>query len=69
MFAVCFLGFGIGKKLQQTTPDQKLTAVQLFNAGKLTAVQLYNAGKLTAVQLFNAGKLTAVQLYNAEDKL
>ncbi|XP_053626777.1 mitochondrial carnitine/acylcarnitine carrier protein isoform X1 [Cherax quadricarinatus] len=38
MFAVCFLGFGIGKKLQQKTPDQKLTAVQLFNAGMLSGV-------------------------------
>merc|ERR1740131_344818 len=38
MFAVCFLGFGIGKKLQQTSPDQKLTAVQLFNAGMLSGV-------------------------------
>ncbi|XP_063603528.1 mitochondrial carnitine/acylcarnitine carrier protein-like [Penaeus indicus] len=38
MFAVCFLGFGIGKKLQQTTPDEKLTAVQLFNAGMLSGV-------------------------------
>ncbi|XP_063871705.1 LOW QUALITY PROTEIN: mitochondrial carnitine/acylcarnitine carrier protein-like [Scylla paramamosain] len=33
-----FLGFGIGKKLQQTTPDQQLTAVQLFNAGMLSGV-------------------------------
>ncbi|XP_045126028.1 mitochondrial carnitine/acylcarnitine carrier protein-like isoform X2 [Portunus trituberculatus] len=38
MFAVCFLGFGIGKKLQQTSPDQQLTAVQLFNAGMLSGV-------------------------------
>lgn len=38
MFAVCFLGFGIGKKLQQKTPDEKLTAVQLFNAGMLSGV-------------------------------
>lgn len=38
MFAVCFLGFGIGKKLQQTSPDQKLTAIQLFNAGMLSGV-------------------------------
>ncbi|XP_076056587.1 carnitine/acylcarnitine carrier protein colt, mitochondrial isoform X2 [Oratosquilla oratoria] len=38
MFAVCFLGFGIGKKLQQTHPEQKLTAVQLFNAGMLSGV-------------------------------
>ncbi|XP_047482671.1 mitochondrial carnitine/acylcarnitine carrier protein-like isoform X2 [Penaeus chinensis] len=38
MFAVCFLGFGVGKKLQQKTPDEKLTAVQLFNAGMLSGV-------------------------------
>lgn len=38
MFAVCFLGFGIGKKLQQKTPDETLTAVQLFNAGMLSGV-------------------------------
>ncbi|KAA0203974.1 hypothetical protein HAZT_HAZT011407 [Hyalella azteca] len=38
MFAVCFLGFGIGKRLQQKSPDEKLTAVQLFNAGMLSGV-------------------------------
>lgn len=38
MFAVCFMGFGIGKKLQQKTPEEKLTAVQLFNAGMLSGV-------------------------------
>lgn len=38
MFAVCFLGFGIGKKLQQKTPDQELNALQLFNAGCLSGV-------------------------------
>ncbi|XP_064114265.1 mitochondrial carnitine/acylcarnitine carrier protein-like isoform X2 [Macrobrachium nipponense] len=38
MFAVCFLGFGIGKKLQQKDPDEALTAVQLFNAGMLSGV-------------------------------
>lgn len=25
MFAVCFFGFGLGKKLQQKTPDDILT--------------------------------------------
>lgn len=25
MFAVCFFGFGLGKKLQQRTPDDVLT--------------------------------------------
>ncbi|XP_066989590.1 mitochondrial carnitine/acylcarnitine carrier protein-like isoform X2 [Macrobrachium rosenbergii] len=38
MFAVCFLGFGIGKKLQQKHPDEALTAAQLFNAGMLSGV-------------------------------
>lgn len=38
MFAVCFLGFGIGKKLQQKSPDQELNAIQLFNAGCLSGV-------------------------------
>lgn len=27
MFAVCFFGFGMGKKLQQKTPDDILTSV------------------------------------------
>lgn len=27
MFAVCFFGFGLGKKLQQKTPDDVLTWV------------------------------------------
>lgn len=38
MFAVCFFGFGMGKRLQQKTPEQQLNAVQLFNAGCLAGV-------------------------------
>lgn len=38
MFAVCFLGFGVGKKIQQKTPDEELSALQLFNAGCLSGV-------------------------------
>ncbi|KAB7501992.1 Mitochondrial carnitine/acylcarnitine carrier protein [Armadillidium nasatum] len=38
MFAICFLGFGVGKKIQQKTPDEELTALQLFNAGCLSGV-------------------------------
>ncbi|ROL54770.1 Mitochondrial carnitine/acylcarnitine carrier protein [Anabarilius grahami] len=38
MFAVCFFGFGIGKKLQQKTPDDVLTYPQLFAAGMLSGV-------------------------------
>jgi len=38
MFAVCFFGFGMGKRLQQKTPEQELNAVQLFNAGCLAGV-------------------------------
>ncbi|CAB1354095.1 unnamed protein product [Coregonus sp. 'balchen'] len=38
MFAVCFFGFGLGKKLQQKTPDDVLTYPQLFAAGMLSGV-------------------------------
>uniref|UniRef100_A0A2H6MZH8 Mitochondrial carnitine/acylcarnitine carrier protein n=1 Tax=Micrurus carvalhoi TaxID=3147026 RepID=A0A2H6MZH8_9SAUR len=38
MFAVCFFGFGLGKKLQQKTPDDILTNPQLFAAGMLSGV-------------------------------
>ncbi|XP_072329103.1 mitochondrial carnitine/acylcarnitine carrier protein-like [Scyliorhinus torazame] len=38
MFAVCFFGFGLGKKLQQKNPDDVLTYPQLFAAGMLSGV-------------------------------
>ncbi|XP_078399273.1 mitochondrial carnitine/acylcarnitine carrier protein [Cetorhinus maximus] len=38
MFAVCFFGYGLGKKLQQKNPDDVLTYQQLFAAGMLSAV-------------------------------
>lgn len=38
MFAVCFLGFGVGKKLQQKHPEDDLTLPQLFAAGMLSGV-------------------------------
>ncbi|XP_009074809.1 PREDICTED: mitochondrial carnitine/acylcarnitine carrier protein [Acanthisitta chloris] len=38
MFAVCFFGFGLGKRLQQRTPDDVLTYPQLFAAGMLSGV-------------------------------
>ncbi|XP_070394706.1 mitochondrial carnitine/acylcarnitine carrier protein-like isoform X2 [Dermacentor albipictus] len=38
MFAVCFLGFGIGKKIQQKHPEEELTLPQLFLAGMLSGV-------------------------------
>ncbi|KAI5607156.1 mitochondrial carnitine/acylcarnitine carrier protein, partial [Silurus asotus] len=38
MFAVCFFGFGLGKKLQQKSPDEILTYPQLFTAGMLSGV-------------------------------
>ncbi|XP_043203956.1 mitochondrial carnitine/acylcarnitine carrier protein-like isoform X2 [Amphibalanus amphitrite] len=38
MFAVCFLGNSIGKRLQQKSPDQELTVLQLFNAGMVAGV-------------------------------
>ncbi|KAH3818703.1 mitochondrial carnitine/acylcarnitine carrier protein-like [Dreissena polymorpha] len=38
MFAICFLGFGIGKKLQQKHPTDDLTYLQYWNAGMLSGV-------------------------------
>ncbi|XP_075966763.1 cAMP-dependent protein kinase type II-alpha regulatory subunit-like isoform X2 [Anarhichas minor] len=38
MFAVCFFGFGMGKKIQQKTPNDILTYPQLFAAGMLSGV-------------------------------
>ncbi|GFN77437.1 mitochondrial carnitine/acylcarnitine carrier protein [Plakobranchus ocellatus] len=38
IFAVCFLGFGVGKRLQQKHPDEELTYFQLFKAGLLAGV-------------------------------
>jgi len=38
MYAVCFLGFGIGKKLQQKNENDPLSTLQLFNAGCVAGV-------------------------------
>ena len=38
MYAVCFLGFGIGKKIQQNDPNEELRYHQLFLAGMLSGV-------------------------------
>lgn len=38
IFAMSFFGFGVGKRLQQNTPDEKLTNVQLFLAGAFSGV-------------------------------
>lgn len=38
MFAICFFGFGVGKRLQQKHPEEELSLIQLFNAGMLAGV-------------------------------
>lgn len=38
IFAMCFFGFGLGKRLQQSEPDEKLTNFQLFMAGAFAGV-------------------------------
>ncbi|XP_047142479.1 mitochondrial carnitine/acylcarnitine carrier protein isoform X1 [Hydra vulgaris] len=38
IYAICFFGFGIGKKLQTTDPNQELSLPQIFNAGLLSGV-------------------------------
>uniref|UniRef100_A0A8C4NBR3 Mitochondrial carnitine/acylcarnitine carrier protein n=1 Tax=Eptatretus burgeri TaxID=7764 RepID=A0A8C4NBR3_EPTBU len=38
MFAVCFFGYGLGKKLQQRHPNDSLTYGQIFKAGMLSGI-------------------------------
>lgn len=38
IFAISFFGYGLGKRLQQSHPNEKLTYVQLFNAGAFSAI-------------------------------
>lgn len=38
IFAMSFFGFGVGKRLQQTNPDEELNNVQLFMAGAFSGI-------------------------------
>lgn len=38
IFAMSFLGFGLGKKLQQKDPNEKLNMQQLFFAGAFSGI-------------------------------
>lgn len=38
IFAMSFFGFGLGKRLQQSTPDEKLSNLQLFAAGAFSGI-------------------------------
>ena len=38
IFALSFMGFGIGKRLQQSTPDQELNLAQLCVAGGISGI-------------------------------
>lgn len=38
MYAVCFLGYDIGQRLQRKTPNEQLSLFQIFNAGCLSGV-------------------------------
>lgn len=38
IFAMSFFGFGLGKRLQQSSPDEKLSNVQLFAAGAFSGI-------------------------------
>uniref|UniRef100_A0A2M4ANP4 Putative mitochondrial carnitine/acylcarnitine carrier protein n=1 Tax=Anopheles triannulatus TaxID=58253 RepID=A0A2M4ANP4_9DIPT len=38
IFAVSFFGFGMGKKIQQQTPDEELSNTQLFVAGAISGI-------------------------------
>lgn len=38
IFAMSFFGFGLGKRLQQTNPDEELSNAQLFMAGAFSGI-------------------------------
>lgn len=38
IFAMSFFGFGLGKRLQQTRPDEELSNLQLFAAGAFSGI-------------------------------
>jgi len=38
IFAMSFFGFGLGKRLQQKSPDEKLSNLQLFAAGSFSGI-------------------------------
>ncbi|XP_076468851.1 mitochondrial carnitine/acylcarnitine carrier protein-like [Babylonia areolata] len=38
MFAICFFGYGVGRRLQQTHPEEELTYAGVFKAGMLAGV-------------------------------
>lgn len=38
MFAVCFFGYGVGKRIQQKDPTDELTLLQICNAGMVSAL-------------------------------
>ncbi|CAB4035918.1 Mitochondrial carnitine acylcarnitine carrier, partial [Paramuricea clavata] len=38
LYAFCFLGFSVGKKLQQKHPDEEMSNLQMFNAGMVAGV-------------------------------
>ncbi|XP_046406831.1 mitochondrial carnitine/acylcarnitine carrier protein-like [Ischnura elegans] len=38
IFAISFFGFGVGKKIQQKSPDEQLTLSQLFVAGAFSGI-------------------------------
>lgn len=38
IFAISFFGYSVGKKLQQSVPDEKLTTAQLFYAGAFSGI-------------------------------
>lgn len=38
IFAMSFFGFGLGKRLQQTSPDEELNNTQLFAAGAFSGI-------------------------------
>ncbi|XP_012883516.1 PREDICTED: mitochondrial carnitine/acylcarnitine carrier protein [Dipodomys ordii] len=64
MFAVCFFGFGLGKRLQQKSPEDVLNYPQLFAAGMLSGV--FTTGIMTPGERIKC--LLQIQASSGENK-
>lgn len=61
MFAVCFLGFGVGKKLQQKSPDQDLTQVNEMSGVMERFIYLRILGLTSHCQTFTIDTYTVAK--------
>lgn len=50
IFAISFFGFGVGKRLQQNSPDEELNYTQLFMAGAFSGIFTTSVRNIYAIK-------------------